>query len=128
MPKRKPKAIPTFADQREEREFWRTHDSSDYVDWSRARRAAFPNLRPSTETISLRLPAGLLADLKILANRMDVPYQSLLKVYLAERVDRELRGDLAPSELAAIIREPEPPYGAAPRGTHRKRARGTAKR
>ena len=88
MPKRKP--IPDFQSEEEGREFWATHDSSDYVDWGQARSAVYPSLKPSTETISLRLPASLLADLKILANRMDVPYQSLLKVYLADRVHVEL--------------------------------------
>jgi predicted DNA binding CopG/RHH family protein len=83
------KAIPTFRSEAEERDFWETHDASPFVDWSKARVAVFPNLRPSTETISLRLPAALLAGLKALANKRDVPYQSLLKVFLAERVDRE---------------------------------------
>lgn len=72
-----------------EREFWATHDTTEYIDWSQARSAVFPNLRPSTETISLRLPTPLLADLKSLANERDVPYQSLLKVYLADQVRRE---------------------------------------
>lgn len=90
MPKKKAlRKIPTFRSESEERDFWETHDSVDYVDWSAARRAGFPNLKPSTETISLRLPAGLLADIKTLANKRDVPYQSLLKVFLAERVERE---------------------------------------
>lgn len=115
------KPLPTFRSEEEEREFWATHDSTDYVDWSKARRVVFPNLKPSTETISLRLPAGLLADLKVLANRMDVPYQSLLKIYLAERVAAELRRDRTPEELATMVREPEAPYGKAPAGTHRKR-------
>ncbi len=118
MPK-KLKPIPTFRDEDEEREFWATHDATDYFDWSRAERVVFPNLEPSTETISLRLPASLLADLKVLANRLDVPYQSLLKVYLAERVHEELRRDRTPEELASTIREPEAPYGRAPEGTHR---------
>jgi len=83
------KPIPDFASETEERRFWETHDSADYVDWSSARPVRFPNLKPSTETISLRLPAGLLADLKALANKQDVPYQSLLKIFLAERVTRE---------------------------------------
>jgi predicted DNA binding CopG/RHH family protein len=83
------KPIPDFASEAEERRFWETHDSADYVDWSSARPVRFPNLKPSTETISLRLPAGLLADLKALANKQDVPYQSLLKIFLAERVTRE---------------------------------------
>jgi predicted DNA binding CopG/RHH family protein len=90
-PSRTPKAIPAFTTEAEERRFWETHDTADYVDWSAARPARFANLKPSTETISLRLPAGLLADLKALANRQDVPYQSLLKVFLADRVAREWR-------------------------------------
>ncbi|HEX7623068.1 MAG TPA: BrnA antitoxin family protein, partial [Anaeromyxobacteraceae bacterium] len=74
----------------QEREFWRTHDSADYLDLSKAQVAAFPNLKVSTRTISLRLPEHLLAELRTLANRSDVPYQSLIKLYLAERVAREL--------------------------------------
>lgn len=89
MPKKRLKPIPRFRTEAEEREFWATHDTTEYIDWSKARRAVFPNLRPSTETISLRLPAPLLADLKTLANERDVPYQSLLKVLLAEQVRRE---------------------------------------
>jgi predicted DNA binding CopG/RHH family protein len=93
MPKRKNtlKPIPEFGSEAEEREFWETHDSAEYVDWSRAQFVTFPNLKPSTETISLRLPAPLLADLKTLANKRDVPYQSLLKIFLAERVAAEWR-------------------------------------
>jgi predicted DNA binding CopG/RHH family protein len=87
------KPTPRFRSEAEEREFWDTHDTTEYVDWSRATRAVFPNLKPSTETISLRLPASLLAELKTLANKRDVPYQSLLKVYLAERVARERLDD-----------------------------------
>jgi predicted DNA binding CopG/RHH family protein len=83
------KPIPDFRDEQEEREFWETHDTADYVDWSRARIVRFSNLKPSTTTISLRLPSPLLADLKALANKRDVPYQSLLKVFLAERVAAE---------------------------------------
>jgi len=82
-------SIPEFTSEAEEREFWETHDSSPFFDWTRARLAVFPNLKPSTETISLRLPAALLSELKQLANKRDVPYQSLLKVFLAERVARE---------------------------------------
>lgn len=92
MPKsRQRKPIPNFRSEREEREFWETHDTTDYVDWSQARIARFPNLKPTTTTISLRLPAPLLADLKALANKRDVPYQSLLKVFVAERVAAEQR-------------------------------------
>jgi predicted DNA binding CopG/RHH family protein len=85
------KQIPSFKDEDEEREFWATHDSSDYIDWSKAKRTIFPNLKPSTESISLRLPSSLLARIKELANDKDVPYQSLMKVYLSERVKRELK-------------------------------------
>ena len=81
--------MPTFKSEAEERRFWETHDTSPFVDWSDARVAVFPNLKPSTETISLRLPAALLAELKALANKRDVPYQSLLKVFLADRIARE---------------------------------------
>ncbi len=90
MPKRHARnTMPTFGSEAEERRFWETHDTSPFVDWSDARVAVFPNLKPSTETISLRLPAALLAELKALANKRDVPYQSLLKVFLAERIARE---------------------------------------
>ena len=122
--KAKLKAIPRFRSEDEERRFWAKHDSTDYVEWSRAREAVFPDLKLSTETISLRLPATLLADLKVLANRQDVPYQSLLKVYLAERVEREIRQGVRPERLESMVREPEAPYGVAPEGTHRRRRRG----
>jgi predicted DNA binding CopG/RHH family protein len=115
------KRIPTFRDEAAEREFWASHDLADYFDLTRAPRVVFPNLRPSTETISLRLPANLLADLKVLAHRLDVPYQSLIKIYLAERAARELARGRSAAELAATVREPEVPYGAAPPGTHRPR-------
>ncbi len=86
------KAVPTFTSERAEREYWETHDASQLVDWPTARHVVFPNLKASTETISLRLPTALLSDLKVLANKRDVPYQSLLKVYLAERVTHETGG------------------------------------
>jgi predicted DNA binding CopG/RHH family protein len=85
------KPIPKFESEDEEREFWATHDSTDYVDWSRAKPTTFPRLKPTTQTISLRLPEFLLENLKMLANKRDVPYQSLLKVFLAERIEQELR-------------------------------------
>lgn len=92
MPERKSlKPVPSFATEDEEREFWATHDSADHIDWSRARPATFPQLKPSTRTISLRLPESLLDGLKMLAHKRDVPYQSLLKIFLAERVEQELR-------------------------------------
>jgi predicted DNA binding CopG/RHH family protein len=84
--------LPRFESEEEEREFWAEHDSVDYVDWSRARRVVLPELKPSTRTISLRLPEMMLEEIKLLANRRDVPYQSLIKVFLAERIDHELRG------------------------------------
>ena len=89
--------VPTFDSEAEERRFWETHDTSPFVDWNTARVAVFPNLKPSTETISLRLPAALLAELKALANKRDVPYQSLLKVYLAERIAHETHSVDVPS-------------------------------
>lgn len=85
------KTIPKFKTEDEEREFWSTHDSTDYIDWSKAEQVIFPNLRPSTESISLRLPQYLLARIKELANSKDVPYQSLMKMFLAERVKQELK-------------------------------------
>jgi predicted DNA binding CopG/RHH family protein len=88
---RQRKPIPSFRNEREEREFWETHDTTDYVDWSQGRIVRFPNLKPTTTTISLRLPTPLLTDLKALANKRDVPYQSLLKVFVAERVAAEQR-------------------------------------
>lgn len=108
---KKLKSIPRFRDEDEEREFWAKEESFDYLDWSRAERVVLPNLRPSTRTISLRLPESLLGDLKVLANRLDVPYQSLMKVYLAESVMREMREGRTPAELAAQVREPAAPYG-----------------
>ena len=83
--KRKP--IPAFETEAEERAFWESHDSSDHVDWGRAERARFPNLKPSTKAISLRLPVDLLERIKTAANKRDVPYQSLIKVWLAEKTD-----------------------------------------
>lgn len=83
------KRIPKFRSEAEEHEFWATHDLTDYADWSTARRVQFPKLRPSTKTISLRLPESMLAELRMQANKRDVPYQSLLKVYLADRLSEE---------------------------------------
>lgn len=92
MQKRRPKhpeTIPNFASEDQERAFWATADVTDYFDASSARVVNFPNLKPSTATISLRLPQGMLDELKVLANQRDVPYQSLLKVFLAERLAAE---------------------------------------
>ncbi len=84
---RKPRAIPKFRNEVEERRFWETHDSSSLIDWSKAERVRLPNLKPSTTSISLRLPVALLERIKIAANKRDVPYQSLIKTWLAERTD-----------------------------------------
>jgi predicted DNA binding CopG/RHH family protein len=83
------KPIPVFKNEDDERAFWSKADTTDYFDWSKARRVSFPNLKPSTATISLRLPQGMLDELKVLANQRDVPYQSLLKVFLSERIAAE---------------------------------------
>jgi predicted DNA binding CopG/RHH family protein len=83
------KPIPEFASEAEEREFWNTHDSTEYLDWSKGQRARFPNLKPSTQAISLRLPLALLERIKIEANKRDVPYQSLIKIWLAEKVEQQ---------------------------------------
>lgn len=80
------KAVPRFGSEAEERRYWETHDTTEHVDWSRAKRVRFPNLRPSTTAISLRLPVGLLEQIKVAANKRDVPYQSLIKTWLSEKV------------------------------------------
>jgi predicted DNA binding CopG/RHH family protein len=82
---KKLKSIPKFSDEAVERRFWETHDSSDYIDWNKAERVRLPNLKPSTESISLRLPVTLLERIKVAANKRDVPYQSLIKTWLAEK-------------------------------------------
>lgn len=84
------KKIPQFKNEVEERKFWQSHDSSDFVDWSQAKNdIVFPNLKPSTKTISLRLPESLLHRLKVMANEQDVPYQSLIKILLNEKVEEK---------------------------------------
>lgn len=88
---KKLKSAPNFKNEDEERDFWDSHDLTDYFDVTKAQKVIFPNLRPSTETISLRLPQYLLARIKELANSKDVPYQSLIKIFLADRIDKELR-------------------------------------
>ncbi|MBI5242452.1 MAG: BrnA antitoxin family protein [Elusimicrobia bacterium] len=85
------KRTPKFKSEDEERAFWASHDSSDYVDWKKQKNAMFPNLRPSVKAISLRIPKSMLEELRLLANKRDVPYQSLLKIFLAERIAEELR-------------------------------------
>jgi len=84
------KKIPKFKNEDKEREIWAVHDSTDYVDWGKGKKAVLSNLKPSVKTISLRLPESMLEELKLLANKRDVPYQSLLKIFLAERIEEEL--------------------------------------
>jgi predicted DNA binding CopG/RHH family protein len=85
----KKKKIPKFKNEAEERDFWAEADSTEYVDWDKSERVSFPKLKPSTKTISLRLPEYLLNDIKQMANKRDVPYQSFIKMILKERVDKE---------------------------------------
>lgn len=91
MTKPTKKKIPKFRSEQEEREFWRTTDSTAYVDWSKAAHEDLPNLKPTLRSISIRLPEGFIARLKVLANKRDVPYQSLMKVLLAEKLAEEER-------------------------------------
>ena len=86
MNKPKKKKIPAFDSEAQERAFWEAHDSTDYVDWSTAQRAVLPNLKPTTRTISLRLPQHMLDSIKVAANARDVPYQSLIKIWLQEKL------------------------------------------
>ena len=85
------KKIPHFKNEAQEKVFWATHDSADYIDWGKAKNTAFPELKPSVKAISLRLPEAMLEELKLLANKKDVPYQSLMKIFLAERIEKEFR-------------------------------------
>ncbi len=85
------KKIPKFRNEDEDTEFWATHDSTEYVDWNKAKKVLLPKLKPSVKTISLRLPKSMLEELRLLANKRDVPYQSLLKIFLSERIRAELK-------------------------------------
>jgi predicted DNA binding CopG/RHH family protein len=84
------KPIPKFMNEDEERDFWSDNDSTDFVNWNSAEKVTLANLKPSTRKISLRLPEIMIEELKILANKRDVPYQSLVKVFLADRIAKEL--------------------------------------
>ena len=86
----KKKKIPKFENEDAEREFWASHDSTDYVDWSTSKNIVMPNLKPTLKTISIRLPEIMIEELKLIANKRDVPYQSLMKMFLAEKVEQEL--------------------------------------
>ena len=87
MAKKELKVLPKFASEDEESEFWETNDSTDYIDWSQAQKVTFPNLKPSTKSISLRLPISLLESIKVAANKRDMPYQSLIKAWLYEKAE-----------------------------------------
>ena len=84
------KRIPKFKSEDKEREYWAKQDSTEILDWDKAKKVVLPNLKPSTRTISLRLPESMLEELKLLSNKRDVPYQSLLKIFLSERIEEEL--------------------------------------
>ena len=90
MKKVKKKRIPKFRNEDEEREFWASHDSTDYIDWAEAKELIMPNLKPTLKTISIRLPEIMIEELKLIANKRDIPYQSLMKMFLAERLEQEL--------------------------------------
>lgn len=94
--------VPRFASEDEEREFWATADSTRYIDWDKAKRTISPNLKPTLRSISLRLPELLIANVKVLANKRDVPYQTLLKNFLAERIEEEMR---TVQEKGLMVRE-----------------------
>ena len=85
------KKIPKFKNEDEERTFWATHDSTEYINWKKAKKVVLSNLKPSVKSISLRLPESMIEELKLLANKKDVPYQSLLKIFLAERIGEEFK-------------------------------------
>ena len=93
MPKVKPRVrkVPKFRNEDEERDFWASHDSTEFVNWRQAERVKLPNLRPTTRTISIRLPEAMIERLKVLANKRDIPYQSLLKMFVADKIEEELR-------------------------------------
>ena len=86
-----PNKIPKFKNIDDEREFWNSHDSTEFVNWSKAENVTFPNLKPSVKLVSIRLPQSMIDELKLLANKSDVPYQSLMKIYLNERIKKELQ-------------------------------------
>lgn len=91
--KKRLKKIPEFINEEEEFEFWSNHDMTEYLDLSQAKRAVFPNLKPSSQTISLRLPVSILDAIKVMANKRDVPYQSFMKILLADAIAREKQGN-----------------------------------
>lgn len=86
---KKLKKIPKFRSESEERKFWINNDTADYFDWAKAKKLSFPNLKPSVRSISLRLPEAMLNDLKVIANKKDIPYQSLIKIFISEKIKDE---------------------------------------
>jgi predicted DNA binding CopG/RHH family protein len=102
---RKLKELPQFKDEAEERKFWETHDSVEYLDWAKARKVIFPNLKPSTQAISIRLPESLLALIKVRANKRDIPYQSLIKDVLSGEF--ETGGMDAPRRTRKVAQTPK---------------------
>jgi predicted DNA binding CopG/RHH family protein len=90
MPK-KLKEIPNFNSEDVEREFWLKEDSTDYVEWEKGESTVLPNLKPTTRTISLRISESMLNEIRLIANKRDVPYQSLIKIFLKERIDQEFK-------------------------------------
>ena len=115
--------IPNFRSEAEERTYWASHDSADRIDWKQAKRVVFSNLRPSVKSISLRLPESLLEGLRLLANKRDVPYQSLLKIFLSERIEHELK--LRPNQWATHSKVADKP---STRPYSAKRSRKSGKR
>ncbi|MDO8433392.1 MAG: BrnA antitoxin family protein [Candidatus Binatus sp.] len=97
--------IPKFKSEAEERKFWSSHDSVDYIDWRRGKRAVLSDLRPSAHAISIRLPQAMIDELKLIANKRDVPYQSLLKIFIAERLQQERQSQHALKETAFRYRK-----------------------
>ncbi|MCL0076353.1 BrnA antitoxin family protein [Dehalococcoidia bacterium] len=90
MKNMKKNKIPKFRTEEEERNFWSSHDSTEYIDWSKAKALTLSNLKPSIRSISIRLPEMMVEELKLLANKRDIPYQSLMKIYISEKVEEEL--------------------------------------
>lgn len=103
MKNKKFKKIPDFQNEDQEREFWAKNDSSEYIDWEKADFVTMPKLKPSLKTISIRLPEMMIKDLKLLANKRDVPYQSLMKIFIAERIESELHKETA--KVADVLEE-----------------------
>ncbi len=91
MKNMKKNKIPKFRTEEEERNFWSSHDSTEYIDWAKAKNITLSNLKPSVKTISIRLPEMMIEELKLLANKRDIPYQSLMKIYISEKVEEELQ-------------------------------------